>query len=194
MDEAAEEKQKIDPRVAALIYELKDIKDQGLRLKTATLIAEAPEWFFHIGASKSGKYHPNYTKCDGGLLVHTLAVVKLIKACINLEYLGLDQSQKDAYIAACAVHDLCKYGTKDEPDQRMGRNHGFTASRYFEEDFPFVASLIRTHMGEWGPSKPSNIHQFMVHLADLLASRPNVYIEDADIKVEEETTLNDVKE
>ena len=180
----------------ALIMELESINDPWLRKEIIDLVLAAPKWFFTIGASKTGQHHPQYAQGEGGLLRHTVATIKLAKILSGVAYLQLSEYQKDAYIAAAAIHDLHKYGTSDEPDAKIGRNHGFSASQLITGTHPFIADIVRTHMGEFGPSKPRTIHQFMLHVADLLASRPNIVVTDAAemAEVQDILSLADEKE
>ena len=39
---------------------------------------ECPSYFWEIGASSSGKYHPKFSQGEGGLVRHTKAVVMFI--------------------------------------------------------------------------------------------------------------------
>ena len=174
----------------ALIMELESINDPWLRKEIIDLVLAAPKWFFTIGASKTGQHHPQYAQGEGGLLRHTVATIKLAKILSGVAYLQLSEYQKDAYIAAAAIHDLHKYGTDDEPDDKIGRNHGFSASQLITGTHPFIADIVRTHMGEFGPSKPRTIHQFMLHVADLLASRPNIVVTDAAAMVDSQDILS----
>ena len=40
-----------------------------------------------------------------------------------------------------------------------------------------IARLVISHMGQWGNQKPGNREQFLVHVADFIASRKYLDIE-----------------
>lgn len=46
--------------------ELNYIKNERLRSFTDYVLDKLPDYFRHIGASSSGKYHPSYTLGAGG--------------------------------------------------------------------------------------------------------------------------------
>ena len=53
-------------------FENEDIKEFAI-----SCIDAAPDYFYHVGASSTGKYHPQYALGEGGLVRHTLALLKL---------------------------------------------------------------------------------------------------------------------
>ena len=59
------------------IKELFYIKNPRIRESANTLVNLLPEYFYHIPASSTGKYHPKYALGDGGLLRHTKVVVRI---------------------------------------------------------------------------------------------------------------------
>ena len=69
--------------------ELNLIVDEELRMITKAYLDEkVPPYFWEIGASSSGKYHPKFSQNDGGLVRHTKAVVmfaeELLRMSVNL--------------------------------------------------------------------------------------------------------------
>ena len=56
--------------------ELETFKHDDIRKFAEVLIDNAPDYFFHVAASSTGKYHPKYALNDGGLMRHTKAVVR----------------------------------------------------------------------------------------------------------------------
>ena len=58
----------IKERLTAFANELNDIQDDNLRQFAAQLLANAPEYFFTIPASSSGKHHPYFAREVGGLV------------------------------------------------------------------------------------------------------------------------------
>ena len=57
--------------------ELNYIKDVRVKKSCSELINLLPDYFFEVGASSSGKYHPNYALGKGGLVRHTKAAVRI---------------------------------------------------------------------------------------------------------------------
>ena len=154
---------------------------------------QVPEYFKHVPASSSGKYHPAYALGDGGLCRHVIATVKMIVHITSLKYLRIDSIMRDKMIAAAMLHDAFKQGL-DGSGQHTVKDHARVASqeisKYASEineldpERPTISRMVATHMGEWGgKTQPGNRYEFLVHLADYLASRKDILI-DFDIPTE----------
>ena len=141
-----------------------------------------PEYFWEIGASSSGKYHPQFSQGKGGLVRHTKAVVMFAEELLRMSsYMYMSEEHKDYVIMACIVHDTCKYGTR-EYDKEQYKNHSKNAcelvNKCWEYEFDksaseFFLSAIRCHMGQWSEKEDrpfTNIDR-CVHMADYMASR-----------------------
>ena len=141
-----------------------------------------PNYFWEIGASSSGKYHPAFSQGKGGLVRHTKAVVMFAEELLRMSsYMYMSEEHKDYVIMACIVHDTCKYGTRDY-DKECYKDHARNAVSlvesawysYFEEHASeFFLSAIRCHMGQWSEKEDrpfTNIDR-CVHMADYMASR-----------------------
>ena len=50
-----------------------DIKEFAVEL-----LNTLPDYVWHVGASSTGKYHPEYSLGDGGLMRHQVAVVRFL--------------------------------------------------------------------------------------------------------------------
>lgn len=69
------------------------------------------KYFWEIGASSSGKYHPSFSQGLGGLVRHTKAVVMFAEELLRMSsYMYMSDEHKDFVIMACILHDTCKYG------------------------------------------------------------------------------------
>ena len=159
--------------------ELDLIENEIIKEFTLETLCKLPNYFFEIGASTSGKYHPSYALGYGGLVRHTKAAVK-----IAYDLLGLEQNKhlskyKDVIISALILHDGMKCGEYDKvpvQDVRTDPNHPDICANFVEK-FPFkqwwtdtidayitqvpfagvdwdsyqciIADLIRSHMGQW---------------------------------------------
>ena len=141
-----------------------------------------PPYFWEIGASSSGKYHPPFSQGVGGLVRHTKAVVMFAEELLKMSsYMYMSDEFKDYVIMACILHDTCKYG-KSDYDKEQYKDHARNASelaaslwfQLFEESAPqFFLSAIRCHMGQWSEreDRPFTNIDRCVHMADYMASR-----------------------
>lgn len=144
------------------------------------------DWFWKSGASSSGKYHPQFTKGEGGLVRHTKAVVWVCEELLRMSsYVYMRAEYKDYARVACLLHDTCKYGMGNDENKDCYKNHGALASvqimlawREFFPETPcpeLLLMAIRSHMGQWTENRDdrpfTNIDR-LVHLSDYIASRP----------------------
>lgn len=147
------------------------------------------DWFWQSGASSSGKYHPQFSQGEGGLVRHTRAVSMFCEELLRLStYAYMKPIYKDFARVACLLHDTCKYGTGNEVDKTCYPIHGQLAADavnkawfdYYKESAPeLLLMAIRSHMGQWTQEREdrpfTNIDR-LVHLADYIASRPFIQI------------------
>ena len=151
-----------------------------------------PEYFFTTAASSSGKYHPASNLGYGGLLRHTVFVCKMLKYITEIEstqqMFNLTQVQIDMMLVACMLHDSSKDGweynlsTYSEHPLRAAKAVRGMVGFLPQAQLEFIAQCIESHMGQWNTDrqgnvitpKPSNTYQWLVHLSDFLASRPDV--------------------
>lgn len=166
--------------------ELSFIKQDALREYIIDILDNVvPDYFYHIAASSTGKYHPDYALGEGGLVRHTQAAVRIAVGLFPLtEYA---ENQKDFIVAALILHDTFKLG---EHEGRYTRaDHPLIAARVYQKYFDdknlsevgeVIGNLIVTHMGQWNKDYktkkeilpiPSNTWQKFVHTCDYLASR-----------------------
>lgn len=141
-----------------------------------------PDYFWEIGASSSGKYHPAFSQGTGGLVRHTKAVVMFAEELLRMSsYAYMKDEYKDYVIMACLVHDTCKYGTS-EYDKEQYKDHAKNAAfnvncawnEYFDCPCPdYLFDAIKSHMGQWSEKedRPFTSIDRCVHMADYMASR-----------------------
>lgn len=172
------------------IIKNKEVKDFVLDF----LDKKVPDYFARVAASATGKYHPEYALGYGGLIRHSLAVTAVAASIVNLEYLQFNRMDKDLIIAACILHDSFKQGLTESGNTI--RTHPNVAAREIakhgketghEHIANIIAALVLAHMGEWGNQKPGNKGQFIVHLADFIASRKFIDIDWNDLVSTPET-------
>lgn len=147
------------------------------------LIDGTPSYFWSDGASSSGKYHPAFSQGLGGLVRHTKAVVMFAEELLRMSsYMYLTDEYKDYVIAACILHDTCKYGIGEFAKEEY-KNHSRNAAKAFKEfceqvmDYQpseFLLQAMRSHMGRWSTERedrPFTPIDRCVHMADYMASR-----------------------
>ena len=163
--------------------EIELIQSEDLRMLVKGYLEDyVPNYFWEIGASSSGKYHPAFSQGVGGLVRHTKAVVMFAEELLRMSsYAYMKDEYKDYVIVACIIHDTCKYG-KTEYDKAEYSNHAKNASSLFQDYciehdyFPseFLLNAVVAHMGQWSEDKedrPFTSVDRCVHLADYMASR-----------------------
>lgn len=148
-----------------------------------------PDYFFEVPASSTGKYHPEFSLGNGGLLRHSKFAAKLAHEMYNDESITgtFNQNEKDLMIFALLIHDGLKSGLKKEEYTRF--DHPILMANYIRDnkdkltltdnEVEFIATCIETHMGPWTTDykgneilkKPVNKYQKFVHMCDFLASR-----------------------
>ena len=164
--------------------ELNLITDPNLRNFVSAFLMHAPDYFWTIGASASGKYHPGFTKGEGGLVRHVKAAVRMADELMNLSQFGyMPDEYKDYAMAAIIIHDCYKYGPGPDIDRKKYANHGRECAIKINElwwnlygDFApdLLVMAVNSHMGQWhGPEeqKPFTPIDRLVHLADYISSR-----------------------
>ena len=165
--------------------EIGNIKDSNLQQFVRNYLEKyVPDYFFTIGASASGKYHPAFSQGNGGLVRHIKAVCLFAEELLRMSsYMYLPDWDKDLIRVACICHDTCKYGVHNEMDKSEYANHGWSAKVwldkawgvYYEDTAPYVLThAIETHMGQWTTDKNTKMytpHDRCVHMADYMASR-----------------------
>lgn len=172
-----------EQRINLFSMELSWIQNSALRSMVEIVLRELPDYFFHVPASSSGKYHPAYTLGEGGLVRHTKAAVHILKhlfdADVDLYYMNMDSENPELYtkeqfddecLAAMILHDSMKWGKQEVEEGQNDRHTLFehpilsamnlmeTAERYEYRDMAQInriASMISTHMGRWTVSRYS---------------------------------------
>lgn len=167
-------------------HEIEFIQSEDLRDFVRWFFNEkVGEWFWHSGASSSGKYHPVFTHGEGGLVRHTKSVAWICEELLRMStYAYMRDEYKDYARIACLLHDVCKYGREDEENKDVYKEHGAAAAELvcdaWEEFWggvrcpELLTMAIRSHMGQWTEDKNdrpfTNIDR-LVHLSDYIASR-----------------------
>lgn len=151
-----------------------------------------PEYFFHIPASSSGKYHPQYALGEAGLVRHTKVAVHWANILLGLKQYQEQDINRDIIISALILHD----GFKSDINN-IGKtltNHPQLCADILDEAWTNMKEFINyqklpkhriiecicSHMGQWNTDKddssvnlpfPETDEEKFVHLCDYLASR-----------------------
>lgn len=168
--------------------ELSYIKDERIKRSLITILNKLPEYFYHIPAASTGKYHPEFTTTDGGLVKHTKVAVRIAYELFNDEAIcNFNQNEKDLIIFSLCIHDGLKEGLVKEKYTVF--NHPLLISKFIrdnkseleliEDEINFVCKAVETHMGPWTTDYngnnvlpyPKDKYQRFVHMCDYLSSR-----------------------
>lgn len=175
---------------------LNTIENEDIRHFAEECIETIPDYFWEVGASSTGKYHPQYALGELGLARHTCALVRFLNHILNVDCFGdkFTSREKDLMRVAGMMHDTRKSG--DDADYAKNKytkfDHPILAANEIRsligfispEELEIVATTIESHMGQWNTDKrssvvlplPTNKYQKMVHLADYLASRKDIEV------------------
>jgi uncharacterized protein (DUF3820 family) len=174
---------------------LATIVNEDIREFARVLVDGLPDYIWHVGASSTGKYHPAYSLGDGGLMRHQIAVVRFLNYFFELEQYNtkFTSREMDLMRVAGLVHDGRKSGEQtdyenskytrfDHPVQMANVIRSYDGQYLKHYEIDCIASCIESHMGQWNTDKksnnvlpkPENAHQYLIHLADYLASRKDL--------------------
>ena len=166
------------------------IKDDSLRESLKLILDEyLPNYWFEVGASSTGKYHPDYAAGTGGLMRHSKAAMFIGYNILNNPLFGdnFSSHQKDLLLMSLLIHDGLKYNFEKEKYTNFA--HPILMSKFvldnYEnwgleyEDAEYMAKVIASHMGPWNTNQydktilpiPESKEEVFVHLCDYLASR-----------------------
>jgi len=183
--------------------EISYIKNPRYKENLEILISLLPDYFFEVPASSTGKYHPEFSLGDGGLLRHTKVAVRIANEMFNDESItgAYTNSEKDLMIISLIMHDGLKSGL--EKSEYTKFDHPILVANYIKDnkdkltltdnEIEFICSVISSHMGPWNTNnysdvvlpKPSTTHQRFVHMCDYLASRKFLNVKFVNNEVEE---------
>ena len=84
--------------------ELEYIKDERIRKSCEIILDMLPDYFYEIPASSTGKYHPDFSLGEGGLVRHVKVAVRIAKELLDNPCIGdkYNNNEKDIiYIDDC---------------------------------------------------------------------------------------------
>lgn len=163
--------------------EISEIDNTEVKIILNAIFEKVQDKHKTAAASSTGKYHPGVSLGDGGLVRHTKFVaqnvIELVRATPEYE------DKKSIFIAAALLHDLCKYPNGDA-DHYTANDHPTIMAKMIEDTCPSsetaktIARLVASHQGRWNTNRqgevinkaPVEFDEYILHYADLLASRP----------------------
>lgn len=190
---------------------LDTIENEDIREFAVVLLDDIPEYIWHVPASSTGKYHPEYSLGEGGLMRHQMAVVRFLNFFFELEQYNskLTSREMDLMRVSGLTHDGMKSGSQEQfsrskytkfehPILMADKIRSYKGQYLADEELELMADAISKHMGSWNTDKKSSVvlpkpndkFSRMLHVADYLASRKSLtmdfdnYIAEAPKKVE----------
>ena len=173
-----EEKLDFEPVVFDTNYKLASfrgtfelIHNEKIRKFAQWITRNAPDYFFEIPASSTGKYHPRYVLGKSGLVRHTLGAIVFANHLFPLY--NFNQLEQDLIIASLIIHDMAKNGIEIENGKAIKQSeysiatHPIAICEYVEylyktsdevdEDIIYVFNNywdiikgnVQSHMGKW---------------------------------------------
>ena len=184
--------------------ELEKINDEKIRESANILLNMLPDYFYEVPASSSGRFHPDFSLGEGGLVRHVKVACRIGEELFrNNVFCPFDEHKKDLIRMAILLHDEFKSGIV---------NSGHTAFHHpiliydfilenmeilpmKEEDAEDVARLVASHMGPWNKDKdgyemlplPKEEDEIFVHLCDYIASRNFLDVQFANNEIVDST-------
>lgn len=177
-------------RLTLFANELNDIQDNNLRQFAIQLLVNAPDYFFTIPASSTGKNHPYFAREIGGLVKHTRCVIFYTEC--NANSFNFDSHTKDIAIIAALAHDIKKQGNDESgytvwEHPELAHNYIIDMQKSYPdlisvEDATIIANAILSHMGKWQHDEnfvknrkqfplPTTMFEYAIQSADYIASR-----------------------
>ena len=186
------------------------MENDDIKALAGEMIESIPDYFYHVPASSTGKYHPAYGLGEGGLLRHTVALVNILNFLFDTtdEYTS---REKDLLRLAGIMHDTRKSGSQEEYNKSNGTKfeHPIYAAEvirkyknrgYNDYEIELMARVVESHMGKWNTSKysevvlpiPQDKFQIILHQADYLASRKNLEFKFTDFQTSSQNVTDSV--
>ena len=113
---------------------LDTIESEDIRKFAERCIQTIPDYFWDVGASSTGRYHPQYALGDLGLARHTCALVRFLNHIFAVKCFGenFTQREKDLMRVAGMMHDSRKSGSDED----------FQKNKYTRFNHPLLASEV----------------------------------------------------
>lgn len=187
-------------------------ENNGYRNFAEKCLDNAPKYWYTVPASSTGKYHPAYALGDGGLVRHTIALIRFLNHMfsVNSIWAQFTSRERDLLRVSGIVHDMWKSGTQEEFENSKYTkfDHPLIAAEHIikmgglpDVDLKFIAHAVESHMGAFNTDKrhpditlpePTDKFQIILHLADYLASRKDIEMKFDNVPEAEPQPLPDI--
>ena len=169
--------------------ELSYIKNERIKESCGVMLDLLPDYFYQIPASSTGKYHPEFTLGEGGLVRHVKVAVLIARDLLDNPAIGgkYTNDEKDLMLMTIILHDGLKSGLTHNRYTQV--DHPTLIKNYIldnqdklsltKEELVFIGKAIESHMGPWNTDYNGNVvlpapktkYENFVHMCDYLASR-----------------------
>lgn len=169
------------------IKEINTIKNEALRKVAMKMVEDAPEYFWTVAASSSGKYHPAISLGEGGLVRHSVMTYKIAIDLLEAEiFIPISDDNRDLVTITALFHDIIKRGSnsKNTVFEHPILSADFVYEHLKDADIEpvvidVICKAISRHMGKWTTCSYSKItlkapvtpFEKLIHTADYMASR-----------------------
>jgi hypothetical protein len=187
-----------------LLDEIELIEDESIKSFVRSCLIKAKS-FWIVPSSFSGKYHPPDEHGPGGNVLHTKRVVRVANSMCESH--SVINEERDVVLAACLLHDVTK-GIENSSSENFEYDpmHPYTVGAFVskcvdhdkeygtddcssclflsEEAVNTILRLVRCHLGPWSPvpeTFPITYLDYIVHVADNIASKIHLYIQDSEL-------------
>lgn len=132
--------------------------------------------YFPLEKCPAGVYH--HHSYEGGLLQHTISVIKLsMTLCDLVEENYYGEVNRDTVLAGAILHDLMKcycYKNRADGDEFVTSELGekidhlsLMVSELYKRNFPLdIVHTVASHHGDISPTKPKTIEALILSVAD----------------------------
>ena len=183
--------------------ELGYIKDERIRKSCEIILDLLPDYFYEIPASSTGKYHPDFSLGDGGLVRHVKVAVRLAKELLDNPCIGdkYKNNKKDILIFTLILHDGLKSGLTHEKYTRADHptliknfvNENKDKINLTDKELDLFSHAVESHMGYWNTDyngneilpRPKTKYEKFVHMCDFLSSKKFLDVKFIDNEISE---------
>lgn len=157
--------------VVELYSQIELISNPSIRNFVQDLVGLGRSSFFTRPASRN--HHLPDERGESGNLLHSIRVIKIV--LVIADACSVTEDVKNILVAAATLHDLRRYGPKDEFDYSC-ENHPLLVRKMAEEHslscdyYELIMRIVENHMGKWGkpPFAPNVGLDEVLHLADCI--------------------------
>jgi hypothetical protein len=183
--------------------ELNYIKDEDIKNSLIKVLDLLPDYFYEIPASSTGKYHPEFSLGDGGLVRHVKVAVRIAKELLDNPCIGdkYTKNEKDIMIFTLILHDGLKSGL--QYNRYTQANHPTLIKNFVfenkdkieltDDELDLFGKCVEAHMGPWNTDydgneilpKPKTKYENFVHMCDFLSSKKFLNVKFKDNEIDE---------